>query len=343
MNGRFSGVDGIRGLACLIVLLTHVPGFFFPQTAAYFAGTGKYGVWLFFVLSAFLLTTKFAKTGFSTSVLAGYALGRFLRIIPLFVVVCAIYWVFGAAGIKSYGDFFSAITLQQGYAHLWTIPVEFKFYLLLPFFAFSFIYVSGKFGMVAASLLALVEIVIHQAVWPYWATPENSIATRWYIPSFIFGCYAAVSIDSIRERITSRSASIVAGVVILSLFCLSPGGRNLLAGMPLDRWLMDKYIFLSFLWMFFILVLADGKGMAGRIMKNVVLRRLGAWSYSIYLIHWFFYQGLASVQLGGLFAIGAFVGAIVAGAALFTFIESPIERFRHSLQLKLSPKQPVTA
>ena len=61
--------------------------FFIPEIAKYFAGTGEYVVWLFFVLSAILLTNKFSQIGFSFSELSGYAIGRILRIIPLFFVV----------------------------------------------------------------------------------------------------------------------------------------------------------------------------------------------------------------------------------------------------------------
>lgn len=51
---RFEGADGIRGLACLIVLCTHAVAMFFNSTYMALAGMGKVGVWLFFVLSAFL-------------------------------------------------------------------------------------------------------------------------------------------------------------------------------------------------------------------------------------------------------------------------------------------------
>lgn len=60
---RYPAADGIRGLACLLVLCTHLPGFFLPDYGKYVTGTGKYGVWLFFVLSAFLLTSRLKPRG----------------------------------------------------------------------------------------------------------------------------------------------------------------------------------------------------------------------------------------------------------------------------------------
>lgn len=343
MSGRFVGADGIRGFACLMVLFAHVPGFFFPQIAGYFSGTGKYGVWLFFVLSAFLLTSKFARNGFSIAEMIGYVIGRFLRIIPLFLIVVALYGFFGVAGIKTVEDVFKASMLQQGYSHLWTIPVEFKFYFLLPFIAFAFIFVACRLGAVAVAILAMSMMVVHQSLWPYWLTPENSISTHWYIPCFIFGCYAAVSIEEVSKWLTPRMATGFAIAVVVALLCLSPGGRNVLLGMPLDGWLMNKFIYLSFLWVVFVLALANGQGMVGVLMQSVVLRKLGAWSYSIYLIHWIFYQKLSLLQKGGFYALLAFFGAIAAGAALYVFIESPIERFRHSLQEKIKRMRLIVA
>ncbi|QRK82844.1 acyltransferase [Pseudomonas granadensis] len=341
MSGRFLGADGIRGLACLMVLCAHVPGFFFPEIAGYFSGTGKYGVWLFFVLSAFLLTSKFARNGFSKSELVGYALGRFLRIVPLFLIVVILYWYFNVAGISAADDVIKAITFRQGYSHLWTIPVEFKFYFFLPFIAFSFILVERRLGALAVTIFALLMVAAHQLSWPYWMTPENSISTHWYIPSFIFGCYAAVSIEWHDKHLSSRMATGLAVAVVILLLGLSPGGRNILFGMPLDGWLMNKFIYLSFLWMVFILALANGRGPIGSMMQSILLKKLGAWSYSIYLIHWIFYQKLSLLHKGGLYALLAFFGAIAAGAAMYFFVESPIERFRHSLQARLKPVRPA--
>lgn len=339
MTGRFSGADGIRGLACLMVLCAHVPGFFFPEIARYFSGTGKFGVWLFFVLSAFLLTSKFLRTGFSVTELTGYSVGRFLRIIPLFFLVVFIYWYFGSAGILTSEDALKAVTFKQGYSHLWTIPVEFKFYFFLPFIAYLFVTAERLLGQMAVLLLAIGLVVAHQFVRPYWDTPENSISTAWYIPSFVFGCYAAVSIGSVRKYVTPKTATLVALFVAFAFLCLSPGGRNALLGMPFDGWLMNKFIFLSFLWMLFILFLADGKGWGGELMRMTFFRRLGAWSYSIYLIHWLFYQKLSLIQQGGLYAVGAVLGSVAAGASLYILIESPIERFRHSLQKRIRLRQ----
>src|SRR5690606_20068490 len=120
------------GLACLTVLLAHLPGFFAPDYGRYFTGTGKYGVWLLFVLSAFLLTNQLQRNGLRLAPVASYAVGRSLRIMPLFWLAILVYWWLGTAGIDSPADVWAAASFRHGYAHLWTIPVEFTFYALLP-------------------------------------------------------------------------------------------------------------------------------------------------------------------------------------------------------------------
>lgn len=343
MTGRFRGADGIRGLACLIVLCTHAPGFFFPDISRYFLGTGKIGVWLFFVLSAFLLANKFERNGFSLNELAAYMVGRVLRIIPLFLIIAFFYWIFGSAGIDTSGDLWRTITFQSGYVHLWTIPVEFKFYGLLPLIALAFLATRHQLGQVPTLLLCATLILGHQLVWPYWDTPDNSVLTRWYLPSFILGCYIAVLMPEVRKNINERNATLVGFFVITMLVALTPGVRNYIFGMPFDRWLMDKFVFLSALWALFLLFHADGKGLFGRVLKHKVFVKLGAWSYSIYLIHWMVYSKLsAGHQNSLLWSIFSLFVAVLLGAVIYYLIESPIERFRHSLQSKIQIKMLVS-
>lgn len=333
MVNRYEGADGIRGLACLLVLCTHIPGFFVPEAAKYFSGTGKFGVWLFFVLSAFLLTSKFDRNGFSISELIGYVVGRSVRIIPLFFLIIGVYWYFGTANINTGQDVIKAATFQQGYVHLWTIPVEFKYYLLLPFVAFLLIKTKSVAGDMGVFLLTITLVLVHQFVWPYWLTPENSIAMRWYIPCFLFGGYAAVSINTARRFTTPKRATWVALAMILMLLALSPGGRDVFFAMPFDNWLQNKFLYISLIWTVFLIFLADGKGMFGTLMKSKPFRLLGAWSYSIYLIHWLIYATLSTGHQNSFFwIVSAFLGSIGIGAAIYYLVEAPIERLRHAVQ-----------
>lgn len=335
---RYEGADGIRGLACLIVLCTHIPGFFIPELAKYFSGTGKFGVWLFFVLSAFLLTSKFLQIGFSASEIMKYALGRFLRIIPLFLLVLLLYLSSGVL-IHSYDDLVDAALFQKGYGHLWTIPVEFKFYAALPVFAFLFSVAQKRGGNIGSFMLLIMISISHQAMWPFWRMEANSIDAHWYIPCFLIGSYAAVSMGLFRKFATPAKATVVSVLVLISLLVLSPGGRNMLFGMPFDGWLQNKFLILGPIWGVFLVFLADGKGLVGSVLKSRPFTLMGAWSYSIYLIHWLVYSTFSIGNQGSWpWVAASFVCAITSGAILYYLVESPIERYRHSLLRPVSTK-----
>lgn len=338
MLNRFEGADGIRGFACLIVLCVHAVAIFFNGSYMALAGTGKIGVWLFFVLSAFLLTSKFAKTGFHLSELLSYGIGRFLRIIPLYVIVVLLYFWLGTAGINSWQDVSNALLFKAGYAHLWTIPVEFKFYAILPLFAYLLLKAKQRGGQLGALGLAVAMIAAQQVVWPYWLTPESSISTHWYLSSFTIGCYFAVSMEFYAKHITAKWATVIGCAVVVLMILSSPIMRNILLDMPMDKWLQNKFVYLSLLWGFFVVALADGKGVFGAMLKTTIMRKLGAWSYSIYLVHWFFYIKYAQTHPNSVvWMFAGLVSAIVAGAMLHYLIESPIEKFRHGMRKRIRP------
>ncbi|WCM53512.1 acyltransferase [Pseudomonas sp. WJP1] len=334
-TNHYQGADGIRGFACLIVLLVHASAFFFADTFKALAGAGKIGVWLFFVLSAFLLTSKFESSGFSRYSLFTYALGRFLRIVPIFTIVAFLYYWLGTANIGTAQDLQNAILFKQGFAHLWTIPVEFKFYAFLPIFAFLLISAKRFGGDLGAALCAVVLVVGQQYFWPYWNSVPNGISTHWYLSSFTIGCYFAVSMDFYRRYVTDSVATLVAACVLILMILSSPIMRNILLDMPMDNWLLNKFVYLSFFWGLFVVVLADGNGCLGKVMKSVVMKKIGAWSFSIYLVHWYFYVTFALAHPNSFsWMIIAVLCAIVVGAILHYIVEAPIERFRHSIQLR---------
>jgi peptidoglycan/LPS O-acetylase OafA/YrhL len=338
---RFSGCDGIRGFACLLVLLTHIPTFFFQEYAKFFFGTGKFGVWLFFVLSAFLLTAKFIRSGFSVVEISKYFIGRCLRIIPLFYLVILACWVFGVAGVVSLGDVSRAMLFGSGYAHLWTIPVEFKFYFVLPAIAFGVLSAERKFGGFGGLIFVLLLVVVIEMFWPYWMAEINDIRMCLYIPCFAFGVYASVLVYTGRVRVFSSAYCNAIGVAIFAVLVLmTPGARNMMVDAPFDAWLSDKFIYIGLLWAVFIFVYCDAPGVVGRILKSRLLRLYGAWSYSIYLIHWIVYSKFFDIfGPGAMSAISAFFVSTAVGAVVYYIVEAPIERWRHLLVNKIFGRQ----
>jgi len=95
-RGRVLVLDGIRGLAILLVLMTHGFGQFSAVTRTenlfklLFVRYGWVGVDLFFVLSGFLITGILLKTKHSPDYFKSFYMRRVLRIFPLYYVTLAI-------------------------------------------------------------------------------------------------------------------------------------------------------------------------------------------------------------------------------------------------------------
>ena len=92
-KAQINSLDGLRGLAILIVFFAHTSNekiLLLPFLDLY--GIGKGGVYLFFILSSFLLTLPFIKMGKKSMTKAfflKYAYRRFMRIYPLYILYLA--------------------------------------------------------------------------------------------------------------------------------------------------------------------------------------------------------------------------------------------------------------
>jgi len=132
-------LDGARGLAVLLVLMDHTSDSGMKVFGIDINRTGKYGVYLFFVLSAFLLTYQFFIK--STDDLAkaktwlNYGFRRFMRIFPLYALVLV---------ILHPGAVMTHLLLRDGRGPFWTIPVEVKYYMLLPFIVLALFWAGRK-------------------------------------------------------------------------------------------------------------------------------------------------------------------------------------------------------
>lgn len=301
---------------------------FFVNSSLYFAGSGKIGVWLFFILSAFLLTTKFKASGFAFPQIMNYGLSRFLRIIPLYLFALIIYRFLGTTAISSWNNVVDSLLLKQGVAHLWTIPVEFKFYFYLPLLAFFFIKaaeIKTRFCLV----LFLVIIFLEQLFWPYWRTSINSIDVNYYLSPFTTGVFCAVIYDRLKPYVTSKSATWIGSITLIICLLSLPVSKWYFFKIPLDLSLANQFVYFGLLWAFFIVFTVQGIGFWGKILSRSFFQMIGKWSYSIYLFHWLIYMKYIHIWPNQIWAMAvAFISAIFVGGLVYYFVEKPIEHLR---------------
>jgi peptidoglycan/LPS O-acetylase OafA/YrhL len=149
---RFAIADGLRAVAIIAVVLSHVMGSTSPRFAGHsysFTFLGTWGVATFFVLSGYLLSAPFLRAFLQPSrprpSVKLFLIRRVLRIVPLYivavvfsaivVVVCRLEPVNPSDVIAHLLMLqnFSIATVQSLNPPLWTMPVDFEFYLALPF------------------------------------------------------------------------------------------------------------------------------------------------------------------------------------------------------------------
>lgn len=334
-------LTGLRGFAALWVYLYHVwgtsghPQFILTIAAVTFDFTppvslGGAGVTIFFVLSGFLLALPFAEwqAGLRVRPPSGrYLLRRLLRVFPAYYAQLAVLLVIAVAlrGTYAFPDMSSLlrhltmlfIPPPWGITPLngvwWTLPIEFSFYLALPFVAF--LLKPGRwFALLCASLAAMWlwrhAVIVSLADAPIYSRVISAYQLPGSFDMFGLGMLAAV-IHVNRARLPGELAGFLRhdAAAILGVFLLTVA-VYWLAGNRQFYW-ADYPIF--YLWtpllslgtMLLILAGTGGSRVALALFANRPIVFSGLVSYSIYLWHFPVLEWLGT-ELGDV-ATGSFV------------------------------------
>lgn len=367
-------LTGVRGWAALWVFMYHAWSYAKhpPLKAELFGWTldltpffsmGIAGVTIFFVLSGFLLTTPFAQwqAGLRRRPpLDRYYLRRVLRVFPAYYVQLAILlavaaWVPGQPGMEDVGTLFRHLLMLFMPPPLgaypingvwWTLPIEFGFYLVLPFLAFLLTpwrAVWLLFGCLAVMCLWRHGVVVHLADAPMQMRVSAAYQLPGSMDAFGMGMLAAV---------------LNANRVHLPPWLLPParGGLLGLLGIALVLaaiyWLPDRraeywndnlifYTWTPALSLGIAAVLLAGVGGNGAVQKlfgNRTMVFLGLVSYSLYLWHlpvltWLvaasWYPSLTGGQLAWLLALALPVTLAISMVS-YLGVERPFMRLRRN-------------
>jgi peptidoglycan/LPS O-acetylase OafA/YrhL len=150
LKSHMAGIDVLRGLAILVVIIFHgmkysAPdlkwGFALPDQLYQLTGWGWLGVNLFFILSGFLITGILDDTLHQKNYYGRFYIRRALRILPIYLCILALAWATRSitGNYVVVCIFFLAnmpgLFLHHGYrpyGPLWSLAVEEQFYLLWP-------------------------------------------------------------------------------------------------------------------------------------------------------------------------------------------------------------------
>ncbi|NRB40118.1 MAG: acyltransferase [Pseudomonadales bacterium] len=316
--GQLPELDGLRGLAVILVLLRHgVRPFWSPETALLpFFGwdvaniliNGWIGVDLFFVLSGFLIThhiLKLQERNEGKWLWKPYLAKRALRIIPAYYVVLllAVIGVFPGFELAdnhlwiriSYHMLFLQDYLPANIVVVfWSLGVEEKFYLVAPFLVLSQInaptVIKRTLGIIAILFIVIglrcyttylyQDIDNYQHFFPVFRSPFHMS-----LDPILMGVILAFLYKSKTEipHLTSvKLANIIFWLGTLLCAGLMTSSAMLDDITWWDKTLQPTVIALSFASITFGLLFGGG---TAQIFRTSLLRFFARISYSLYLVH----------------------------------------------------------
>ena len=360
MIRRLPGLDGLRGIAVLAVIIYHAD-------VSLLVG-GFLGVDVFFVLSGFLITSLLIDelTRTNTVDRARFYIRRIRRLMPaLFLVLFFSVLVSGLfvldAAYHVRRDLPWAITFvlnwsylffEQSYfvnisrppllQHLWSLSVEEQFYVVWPIMLIGLY--KAKIGnlaprvkiFIASSVLAIASTawMVHLSVSNGFPIPNDPsrvyFGTDTHAMGLLVGCAAAAlwRSERLNERLTPDRAAAMNGLGLVSIAGLA---YFFLFVSELNEFLYrGGFLVLSVLTAILVIVAAHPGLKFGTRLGNPVLKWFGDRSYGIYLWHWPIFVLMRSgidIQWPDPIAFAVKIGIVLVVADLsYRFVELPIRQ-----------------
>lgn len=360
-RGFVPALEGMRGMAALGVLLTHVA---FQTGAANTPVLGR--IWerfdmavaVFFALSGFLLWRPHAAVarGLGTAPSVGhYFRHRAARILPAYWVVVAAVLILVPSAADTAGlrvwvsnlaltQVFVPLTLTDGLTQMWSLSVEVAFYIVLPLLAFAAVRLRGaaaRWRIPAILALALVSLGWNFLPVP---TPDAIHADNWlpgYLPWFAGGMLLAELVDH-GDRLSPRLRVLANQPVMWSIaliaFLLSATDLGGPAGLTrAEPWqYVAKMGFGAIIGFALLapLVLRSTGTRPHRWLESGIAAMIGRWSYGIFL--WHLVVLSVVFPIFGILPFGGNFGKVLIltiaitlpiAAASYALIEEPARRF----------------
>ncbi len=349
---QVDSLDGLRGFAVLIVVFSHTSNsgmFFIPFLDL--SGIGKSGVFLFFLLSSFLLTLPLLRKGMKIltfSVMSHYWQRRFFRVYPLYILYLLLgiisTWViatfFGQSGVGipfslDWHGFINHISLSEGKGVTWSIAVEFKFYFILPILVLAIVFVRS-YGSGSTVLLFILLLFLTQVISPQSESIVNDARLLPYMPIFIMGIFLAVFQDYINNNKLNKTVtsifrylgySGVVGVIVMTPMVFSLFGGDTVPNNQFHK----QFILYSLFWSFIILSSVNVQGAIQWCFTLPILRFYGALSFSLYLFHPIFISAVMRMDINGNISSWAvLLGSTATAYISFRLLEAPVSKYKIS-------------
>jgi peptidoglycan/LPS O-acetylase OafA/YrhL len=322
LHGHLPVLDGVRGLAVMMVLIFHFVGQMLPTNGierAVVAVTkhGLLGVDLFFVLSGFLITGLLYEARDKPHYLRNFYVRRLLRIFPLYYGVLAL--VFFAAPLIPLlqGTTLDYLRERQAWAwlygvniylaahdewsfsylnHFWSLCVEEHFYLFWPFVVLLVARrPRGLIGVcLAISLGAMLARVIGVLMGLSWWT--TVVLTPFKLDGLALGAFLAVMMRQPGGqhwllRGLPKVACVVGGLVVISFVWTVLVSRQ---GLDIVGSIRAALFQILMACLLIAVLIAPKKSAVSRFFCSRAMVLLGTYSYGLYVYHHFISYYLTS-------------------------------------------------
>ncbi len=329
-TGHLAQLDGLRAVAALMVFFSH------SQIGS--PSWGAMGVWLFFVLSGYLLFGPIARAeALRPRALAGYYTRRLFRILPPYVFVLIVYAYF----FWDWRILLDHILFQYAYMHFWSIRAEMILYLVLPLFAAGYLAFSGlKSRLIGLMGLVAIAYWLTEILRPPWLLLKMDPDTTWmiFITPFLMGALVSRIDPMVSDRAAAWLGALGAGIAVL--LCLDIEAlhqirmgllgleRNVAGDNPLPLYLCATAI-----------VLAAVRGRVS-ILGHPILEMFGRIAFGFYLWHILALLSAAHLGFDGVSQVlVAFPLTLIPAVATYYFIENPSRNLGRMLARRISGAQ----
>lgn len=280
-------LNTIRGLAALIVVVSHYSGISGLWNKLLGKGGGQIGLMLFFLLSGFLMGYLYLCQPSTLPNIRKFAAARVARVFPLFLIIAVLSFIsrqfdspISLYNIATSESLLSHLLFVRGTSVLWTIPVEIHFYLL-------FIGIWILFNRAKTATLLLLAFATLALFWfgqpsfkGTFAGIPYEIKTLHTLPFFFLGTALGLLYKNWQPDGKYRSHWLAFSLLLLLL--AYPQIANRLFGINLFLWADAKVMLLIALVFFCAIFLTPDDNW---FLANPIGDFLGKISYSLYLLH----------------------------------------------------------